>query len=76
LLAELRRVGRDIQERGRSIESVHEQYISTVKPMHDAFIEPSRRYADLIVPEGGENKIAVSLTTPMKSFLTESAVTQ
>lgn len=73
----LRRVVRDIQERGRTIESIYEQYISTVKPMHDAFIEPSRRYADLIVPEGGENKIAVSvLTTRMKSFLTESAVTQ
>ncbi|MCL6454079.1 MAG: uridine kinase [Alicyclobacillus sp.] len=69
----LRRVLRDIQERGRTIESVYEQYVSTVKPMHDAFIEPSKRYADLIVPEGGENKIAISLlTSRIRSFLSES----
>ena len=59
----LRRMLRDIQDRGRSMESVHEQYLSTVKPMHDAFIEPSKRYADLIIPEGGENSIAISLLT-------------
>ncbi|QSO51726.1 uridine kinase [Alicyclobacillus curvatus] len=59
----LRRVLRDIEDRGRTIESVYEQYLSTVKPMHDAFIEPSKRYADLIIPEGGENKIAISLLT-------------
>lgn len=57
----LRRVTRDIQERGRSIESVYEQYLKTVKPMHDAFIEPSKRYADLIVPEGGHNEIAINM---------------
>ncbi|KPV41587.1 uridine kinase [Alicyclobacillus ferrooxydans] len=68
----LRRVVRDIQERGRTIESVYDQYLNTVKPMHDAFIEPSKRYADLIIPEGGENKIAISLlTTRLSSFLAE-----
>lgn len=57
----LRRISRDLRERGRSFESVFAQYLDTVKPMHEAFIEPSKRYADLIVPEGGENEIAVSL---------------
>ncbi|WP_438448341.1 uridine kinase [Gorillibacterium sp. sgz5001074] len=57
----LRRIARDLKERGRSIESVFAQYLDTVKPMHEAFIEPSKRYADLIVPEGGENEIAISL---------------
>ncbi|QSO47014.1 uridine kinase [Alicyclobacillus mengziensis] len=59
----LRRVVRDIEDRGRTIESIYQQYLRTVKPMHDAFIEPSKRYADLIIPEGGENKIAISLLT-------------
>lgn len=57
----LRRISRDLKERGRTFESVFAQYLETVKPMHEAFIEPSKRYADLIVPEGGENEIAVSL---------------
>lgn len=57
----LRRISRDMRERGRSFESVFAQYVETVKPMHEAFIEPSKRHADLIVPEGGENEIAVSL---------------
>lgn len=57
----LRRIARDMKERGRSFESVFAQYLETVKPMHEAFIEPSKRYADLIVPEGGENEIAISL---------------
>lgn len=66
----LRRVARDIQERGRTIESVYTQYLSTVKPMHDAFIEPSKRHADLIIPEGGENEIAIGLlTTRIEQFL-------
>lgn len=68
----LRRIRRDIEERGRSIESVYEQYLSTVKPMHDAFIEPSKRMADLIIPEGGQNQIAIGLlTTRVKQFLDE-----
>lgn len=57
----LRRISRDLNERGRTIESVYAQYLETVKPMHEAFIEPSKRHADLIVPEGGENEIAISL---------------
>ncbi|MDQ0190898.1 uridine kinase [Alicyclobacillus cycloheptanicus] len=70
----LRRLARDIQERGRTLDSVLTQYLSTVKPMHDAFIEPSKRYADLIIPEGGENKIAISLlTTRIAQFLLETA---
>jgi uridine kinase len=73
----LRRVMRDIQERGRSLESVYEQYLTTVKPMHDAFIEPSKRYADLIVPEGGENEIAINLlTAQIGQFLHHHASTQ
>lgn len=57
----LRRINRDMRERGRTFDSVFAQYLNTVKPMHEAFIEPSKRYADLIVPEGGENEIAVTL---------------
>ena len=55
----LRRLVRDVQERGRSLASVHNQYLATVKPMHEAFVEPSRKYADLIVPEGGYNQVAL-----------------
>ncbi|EPZ42522.1 MULTISPECIES: uridine kinase [Alicyclobacillus] len=69
----LRRIRRDIEERGRSIESVYDQYLSTVKPMHDAFIEPSKRFADLIIPEGGQNQIAIALlTTRVSQFLSEN----
>ncbi|MDO3409936.1 uridine kinase [Saccharibacillus sp. CPCC 101409] len=63
----LRRVLRDIEERGRSIRSVHNQYLTTVKPMHEAFIEPSKKYADLIIPEGGHNEVGIQLL----SILTE-----
>lgn len=52
----LRRILRDVHERGRTLESVMQQYLDTVKPMHDAFVEPSKRKADFIVPHGGENK--------------------
>ncbi|MNB91495.1 Uridine kinase [compost metagenome] len=57
----MRRVLRDIEERGRTIRSIHTQYLTTVKPMHEAFIEPSKKYADLIIPEGGENKVGIEL---------------
>jgi len=57
----LRRIMRDVKERGRSIESVAEQYLKTVKPMHEAFVEPSKRYADIIVPEGGYNSVALEM---------------
>lgn len=56
-----RRLLRDVQERGRSIESVLSQYFCTVKPMHDEFVEPSKRHADLIVPEGGFNSVALRI---------------
>ena len=55
----LRRLVRDVQERGRSLEAGRSQYLSTVKPMHEAFVEPSKKYADLIVPEGGHNQVAL-----------------
>lgn len=55
----LRRLRRDIESRGRSVESVIDQYMSTVRPMHEEFVEPSKRYADLIIPEGGENLVAI-----------------
>jgi uridine kinase len=57
----IRRLERDVQERGRTMESVVGQYLATVRPMHIAFVEPSKRYADIIVPEGGENQVAVEL---------------
>ncbi|ANE48121.1 uridine kinase [Paenibacillus swuensis] len=61
----LRRVVRDIQERGRSLQSVVDQYMMTVKPMHDAFIEPSKKHADIIIPEGAENQIGISMLTTL-----------
>lgn len=57
----IRRLQRDITERERTIESVVKQYIETVKPMHNQFIEPSKRYADIIIPEGGNNMVAIDL---------------
>ena len=56
-----RRILRDVRERGRSMESVISQYSSTVKPMHEQFVEPSKRHADIIIPEGGFNSVAVSM---------------
>ncbi len=55
----MRRLVRDIQSRGRTLESVVQQYVTTVRPMHEEFVEPSKRYADLIIPEGGENQVAL-----------------
>jgi uridine kinase len=55
----LRRLQRDIRERGRSFESVKKQYLDWVRPMHLEFVEPSKRYADLIIPEGAENAVAI-----------------
>jgi uridine kinase len=57
----LRRLRRDMRDRGRSAESVIEQYERTVRPMHREFVEPSKRHADLLVPEGGHNRVAVDL---------------
>jgi uridine kinase len=57
----LRRLMRDLNERGRSVDSVVTQYLTTVKPMHEQFVEPSKRYADIIIPEGGENQVAIDM---------------
>lgn len=57
----IRRIKRDIKERGRNIDSVIEQYINIVRPMHLEFVEPTKRYADIIIPEGGYNKVAIDI---------------
>ena len=57
----IRRLLRDVEERGRTLPSVVEQYCNTVKPMHEQFVEPSKKYADIIVPEGGHNKVALNM---------------
>ena len=60
-----RRIRRDIEQRGRTFESVREQYYRTVRPMHLQFVEPSKRWADIILPEGGENKVGIDLVIAM-----------
>lgn len=55
----IRRMDRDVRERGRSIESIVDQYMTSVRPMHLQFVEPSKRYADIIIPEGGHNRVAL-----------------
>ena len=68
----LRRIVRDTRERGRSLESVIAQYLTTVKPMHEAFVEPYKRYADIIVPGGGDNPAAIDMiVTRIKKQLGE-----
>lgn len=57
----VRRILRDVKERGRSLESVITQYIKTVKPMHEQFVEPTKKYADVIIPRGGENQVALQI---------------
>ncbi len=57
----LRRIVRDVRDRGRSLESVVNQYLTTVKPMHEQFVEPSKRNADIIIPEGGHNQVALEM---------------
>ncbi len=57
----IRRLQRDIAERGRTMESVVHQYLATVRPMHEQFVEPSKRYSDIIIPEGGHNEVAMDL---------------
>ena len=56
-----RRILRDVEERGRTLESVVTQYQTTVKPMHEMYVEPSKKFADIIIPEGGENKVALDM---------------
>ena len=57
----LRRITRDVRDRGRSLESVLDQYLQTVKPMHEQFVEPSKKNADIIIPQGGHNKVALEM---------------
>jgi len=57
----IRRILRDVKKRGRTLESVVEQYLSTVKVMHELFVEPSKRHADIIIPEGGRNEVALAM---------------
>ena len=61
----IRRLKRDMSDRGRTLESVVEQYMDTVRPMHHAFVEPSKKHADIIVPEGGHNNIAFGMLMSM-----------
>lgn len=68
----IRRIVRDVNERGRSLDSVINQYISTVKPMHEQFVEPTKKYADIIVPRGGMNAVAIDmLNHRIKAILSE-----
>jgi len=57
----IRRIIRDVEERGRTLDSIVNQYLTTVKPMHEQFVEPSKKYADIIVPEGGYNRVALEM---------------
>lgn len=66
----IRRLLRDVKERGRTLDSVVNQYVNTVRVMHESFVEPSKRYADIIIPEGGENQVAIDLlTTKISSII-------
>lgn len=68
----VRRLLRDIKERGRTIDSVIEQYINVVRPMHLQFVEPTKRYADIIIPEGGQNHVAIDLmASKIKTIIQE-----
>jgi uridine kinase len=77
----IRRMMRDIKERGRTMDSVIEQYVNVVRPMHNQFIEPTKRYADVIIPEGGHNHVAIDLMVTkiqtileQKSFLCNNSI--
>ena len=73
----IRRIQRDMEERGRSLDSIIGQYLATVKPMYHQFIEPTKRYADLIVPEGGENQVAIDLlSTKVRDILVKRGHTE
>lgn len=70
----IRRLLRDIKDRGRSLESVIEQYENVVRPMHNQFIEPTKRYADVIIPEGGHNHVAIDLmVTKIQTILEQKS---
>ncbi|WP_411953513.1 uridine kinase [Alkalibacillus sp. S2W] len=71
----IRRMMRDIKERGRTLESVMDQYMNVVRPMHLQFVEPAKRYADIIIPEGGENHVAIDLlSTKIKSIIDKKQI--
>jgi len=73
----IRRLDRDVHERGRSVESIISQYTMTVRPMHLQFVEPSKRYADIIIPEGGHNEVGIDLITgKIRSILAASIAKQ
>jgi hypothetical protein len=65
----LRRIERDMNERGRSFDNIKEQYIKTVKPMHLEFVEPAKRYADIIIPRGKSNKVGIKMVTSRLKYL-------
>lgn len=70
----IRRLQRDIQERGRTLDSVIDQYVNVVRPMHNQFIEPTKRYADIIIPEGGHNHVAIDLmVTKIQTILEQKS---
>ncbi|KAF0994373.1 uridine kinase [Geobacillus thermoleovorans] len=71
----IRRLIRDMKERGRTFDSVIEQYLSVVRPMHNQFVEPTKRYADVIIPEGGQNAVAIDLmVAKIRTVLEQKAV--
>ncbi len=71
----IRRLLRDIKERGRTLESVIEQYVNVVRPMHNQFVEPTKRYADIIIPEGGHNHVAIDLmVTKIQTILEQKSI--
>ena len=73
----MRVMARDILERGKTVETVIERYTKTVKPMYLQFIEPSKRYADIIIPQGGHNKVAIDvLTATIEKSLMSQTVKQ
>lgn len=71
----IRRLSRDIKERGRTLDSVIDQYVKVVRPMHNQFIEPTKRYADIIIPEGGHNYVAIDLmVTKIQTILDQKSI--
>ena len=67
----LRRIERDMKERGRSFENIRNQYIETVKPMHLEFVEPTKRYADVIIPRGKSNEVGIKMVTSRLKYLSK-----
>lgn len=70
----IRRLKRDVLERGRSIESVVDQYLNTVRPMHEKFVEPCKKYSDIIIPEGGHNEVAMDMLITKIKAITQKQI--